>query len=99
MAIDFYEITDTKKVNRLFAIEHHDFDLLENILVDFKRLTGVYFDAYRDTRIYKKHIDIIADLLRKELAKMDIQKREYESLSIILGEFLSFKSDMIAIGD
>jgi len=98
MALDFYEIDDTRQRNKLFSIDNKQMDLMDDIFMEFKKLTGNYVDPYGRNRIYKEHVELIMSIIKKHL-NTDPDKEKIRSLSKIYEEFSESRNGLFAIGD
>lgn len=61
--MDFYSLSDRLRKHKLFSISEKEFELLDDVWSQYKKLTGVYIDAYGTTRIYPEHVTLIKKLL------------------------------------
>ncbi|WP_462266824.1 hypothetical protein [Mucilaginibacter sp.] len=69
MAIDFYNTADRKHQHLLFQLYDADQDSLKDVLKEYNRLTGLYLEPYKDTRIHQDHINLLIRLISKHIVE------------------------------
>jgi hypothetical protein len=99
MAIDFFNFQDTRLNHRLFSIDDLDFEAIESILLEYKRLTGITLDRYGKTRLYQDHVNLIVKLLKDEANELSQYSKERKHLTLIIAKFEQVEEGLLAIGD
>ena len=63
MAIEFYKLSDHKRVKVLFQYEVQQLELLEYVWEQLAQKTGVQIDFYSTTRLYFDHVVLLIEIL------------------------------------
>jgi hypothetical protein len=96
MAVEFYDLNDKNLQRCIFQLNESDFEKLQNVLAEYKKLTGLIIDQYGNTRIHEDHVKLIVKLIDKSLVNNyhpDLQ------LLQIKENFNSNIKNLIAVGD
>jgi len=68
MAIDCYNLNDFRYRNLLFQIEEYELEEIGDILSELKSTTGIYIDAYGDTRLHQDFVMMLITGIDARLA-------------------------------
>jgi hypothetical protein len=101
MAVQFYSLEDRLVKNILFELNEDDFEVMFKVLVDFKKLTGIYIDPYGTTKIYPDHIKLIISIFENYLNQLNTKKNYVlkERLVKLSDEFRKVKGGLFVVGD
>ena len=66
MGLDFYHVSDYKRGDLLFSLNHKELDELEEAFSLLHQKTGLGIDLYGETNFYISHIQILIQILEKE---------------------------------
>ncbi|MBS7565760.1 hypothetical protein KHS38_15230 [Mucilaginibacter sp. Bleaf8] len=99
MALDFYNLQDTKLNHRLFSLNDADLEAIESILFEYKRATGITLDRYGNTRLYQDHVSLIIKLLESTATELPQYSQQSKHLALIISKFEQAEDDLLAIGD
>jgi hypothetical protein len=99
MALDFYNLQDTMLIHRLFSLDDLDFEAIESIFLEYKRLTGITLDRYGKTRLYQDHVSLIVKLLEDTAIKLSPYSYQSKQLTRIVAKFKQGEEGLLAIGD
>jgi len=96
MAVEFYPADDKNQKNFLFQLTDSDFEKLQDVLVEYKKRTGLTIDRYKTTRIHEGHVKLLVELTEKILA--NIHRPDLQLIQI-KEKFKGNIKDLIAVGD
>ncbi len=100
MALDFYDINDTRFKQRLFGFSEQDIEVLDEALSELKRVSGVVIDPYKTSRIQSAHIKLLASYIKKSID--EINKKEIlkiSRLNKIYAYLINVRDGFITVGD
>ena len=98
MALDIYKRGQQNTV--LFSISDDLYDLLSDIIIEFKRVTGLFIDNYGDTRLTHQHAELLIKLLRGNIvAQQHNAYKEYQLFTDFLINSTKQELDLEMIGD
>jgi len=95
MAVEFYDLNEKAKKTILFSLNDEDFEKLQPVLFQFKKLTGLTIDQYGNSRLHAEHVQLIVELLEKTLSDLKPNNHLFE----LIEKFKNNKCDLLAIGD
>ncbi len=98
MALDCYNLTDLNCKELLFQIEECELDEINDILLEFKKLTGVFFDTYGNTRLHQDFVEIISTRIRESLFYTN-NKNSRLIRQKLLANFGAVKGGLWMVGD
>jgi len=96
MAVEFYDLNDKSLRDCIFQLYDPDFEKLQSVLAEYKKLTGLSIDQFGDTHIHEDHVKLIVELIEESLTNnhhSDLQ------LLQIKKKFKENIRNLIAIGD
>jgi L-asparaginase/Glu-tRNA(Gln) amidotransferase subunit D len=102
MALDFYDINDNKRINKLFCLSESDFELLDKALLKLKQVSGLIIDFYGTTKVHKAHIQSILEYTEIAIANLNDfgnDKIKKEALLRIGSHFRAVKDGFLIVGD
>jgi hypothetical protein len=99
MALDFYNWDDTKLTNMLFSFDDYHMNAFVNVQAEYKRLTGLYIDAYRTTRIHQSHVELIIEIINKAINNGVNNKQDKKHLLYIFECLKLATNGLLAVGD
>ncbi|WP_295714951.1 hypothetical protein [Mucilaginibacter sp.] len=96
MALDCYHLVDVRHQYLLFQIDEQELVEIEEILIEFKRLTGIYIDPYGTTRIHQEFIELLLSKINKSL---DMVRDKNVSRVTLLDKLTGVKEGLFIVGD
>jgi REP element-mobilizing transposase RayT len=99
MALEFYNLDDTKQKQVLFTWSDADLEAIGECLLTYKQQTGLHIDAYGTNRIYPDHVNLLSDLIDQQLSILNNQSQHQKQLKRIRDEFKQVTDGLLAIGD
>jgi hypothetical protein len=98
MPLDCYHLTDVRHQHLLFQIDEQELVEIEEILIELKRLTGVYIDPYGTTRIYQEFIELLMSKINKSLDIVRDKNKNVSRLKL-LDKLTEVKEGLLIVGD
>lgn len=93
MGLDFYNLSDLQRRNKLFEITEQEFEEIGSLIANHN--IGVEIDPYGTTRLHPSHVTKILDILNSKLKNGKSNKlimRIHDQLS-------AFSDGFLVIGD
>jgi hypothetical protein len=98
MALDCYHLTDIRHQDLLFQIDEQELVEIDEILIEFKRLTGIYIDPYGTTRIHQEFIELLMSKINKNLDTVKDKNKSISQLKL-LDKLMGVKDGLFIVGD
>jgi hypothetical protein len=98
MALDCYHLADVRHQYLLFQIDEQELVEIDEILTEFKRLTGIYIDPYGTTRIHQEFIELLVSKINKSLDAVRDKNKNGSRLKL-LDKLTGVKDGLFIVGD
>jgi hypothetical protein len=83
----------------LFSLNDLEFETLNPILPQLKKLSGIVIDQYGKTRLHYDHVQLIVQLIDAHRALLNPDDKLSKRLLAVKKKFSSIDADLVAIGD